>query len=56
MKEMLRNMWTDESGQTVPEYALMLSVIAALVVGTVYLIGQNSNSVFDYIQSKITTP
>ena len=56
MREWLRNMWWDESGQTVPEYALMLAVLAAVVVGAVIAIGTNSNSVFDYIQSRITTP
>jgi len=56
MRDLLRNMWSDESGQTVPEYALMLAVLAAVVVGTVTAIGTNSSSVFDFIQSKITTP
>lgn len=51
---MLRNLWKDESGQDIAEYAVMLAVILVLVVGTVRLIGGNANNVFSTTASSIT--
>jgi len=39
-------LWVEESGQDVAEYAVMLAVILVIVVGTVRLIGGNANNVF----------
>jgi Flp pilus assembly pilin Flp len=47
-------LWTDESGQDVAEYAVMLAVILVIVIGTVRLIGGNANNVFSQVSSSIT--
>ena len=49
----LRKLRSDEQGQDIAEYAVMLAVILVLVVGTVRLIGTNSNTVFSSVASAI---
>ena len=46
-------LWSDESGQDIAEYAVMLAVILVIVVGTVRLIGSNANMVFSQAASNI---
>ena len=53
MKHLLRNLWNDESGQDIAEYAVMLAVILVIVVGTIRLIGTNANTVFSQVGSAI---
>jgi len=53
MREMWRNFWSDESGQDIAEYAVMLAVILVIVVGTIRLIGTNANNVFSSVASSI---
>jgi Flp pilus assembly pilin Flp len=53
MVEFLRSVWTDEQGQDIAEYAVMLAVILVLVIGTVRLIGGNANNVFSSVASSI---
>jgi Flp pilus assembly pilin Flp len=38
--------WSEDHGQDIPEYALMLAVILLMVVAAVSAIGSNANSVF----------
>jgi Flp pilus assembly pilin Flp len=49
----LQNLWNDESGQDIAEYAVMLAVILVIVVGTIRLIGSNANNVFSNVGSSI---
>ena len=51
--ELVRKLWRDEQGQDIAEYAVMLAVILVIVVGTVRLIGSNSNNVFSSVASSI---
>jgi Flp pilus assembly pilin Flp len=53
MVQFLRNIWADEQGQDIAEYAVMLAVILVLVIGTVRLIGTNANNVFSTVASSI---
>jgi len=53
MRLSLTYLWNDESGQDIAEYAVMLAVILVLVVGTVRLIGSNSNTVFSNVASSM---
>jgi len=53
MKDILRNMWSEDEGQDIAEYAVMVAVILVIVVGTVRLIGSNSNTVFSNVASSI---
>lgn len=49
----LHQLWNDEHGQDIAEYAVMLAVILVIVVGTIRLIGSNANSVFSKVGSSI---
>ncbi len=53
MTRFLRQIWFDEQGQDVAEYAVMLAVILVIVVGTIRLIGSNANNVFSQVASSI---
>ena len=44
--KILRNLWLDDGGQDVAEYALMLAVILVVVAGTVAAIGTNADKIF----------
>ena len=46
-------LWTDEEGQDIAEYSVMLAVILVIVVGTVRLIGSNANNVFSQVGSSL---
>ena len=51
--KLLQQLWNDEQGQDIAEYAVMLAVILVIVVGTIRLIGSNSNNVFSQVGSAI---
>jgi Flp pilus assembly pilin Flp len=51
--ELIAGMWKDDSGQDVAEYAVMLSVIVVVVIGTIKVIGGKSNNVFSQVASSI---
>jgi Flp pilus assembly pilin Flp len=53
MSELLRKLWSEEQGQDIAEYAVMLAVILVLVVGTIRLIGGNANNVFSATASSV---
>jgi Flp pilus assembly pilin Flp len=53
MSKWIREMWCEDSGQDIAEYAVMLAVILVLVVGTIRLIGGNANNVFSTAASSI---
>jgi Flp pilus assembly pilin Flp len=53
MSTLFCSLWSDESGQDIAEYAVMLAVILVLVVGTVRLIGSNANNAFSAAASAI---
>jgi Flp pilus assembly pilin Flp len=50
---LLRQLWNDERGQDIAEYAVMLAVILVIVVGTIRLIGSNANNVFSNVGSSL---
>lgn len=56
MAKLLQRLWTDERGQDIAEYAVMLAVILVIVVGTIRLIGGNANNVFSQVGSSIAAP
>lgn len=53
MAKHLKQLWSDERGQDIAEYAVMLAVILVIVVGTIRLIGSNANNVFSQVGSSI---
>jgi Flp pilus assembly pilin Flp len=50
---LLRRLWSEDAGQDIAEYAVMLAVILVIVVGTLRLIGGNANNVFSSVASSI---
>jgi Flp pilus assembly pilin Flp len=46
-------LWSEEDGQDVAEYSVMLAVVLVIVVGTVRLIGSNASNIFSQVGSSI---
>jgi Flp pilus assembly pilin Flp len=53
MKNLLHNLWRENQGQDIAEYAVMLAVILVIVVGTLRLVGSQANNVFSNVASAI---
>ena len=53
MSEFVRRIWSEDAGQDIAEYAVMLAVILVLVVGTIRLVGSNANNAFSSVASSI---
>jgi Flp pilus assembly pilin Flp len=53
MQKLIDRLWSEDAGQDIAEYAVMLAVILVLVVGTVRLIGSNANNAFSNVASSI---
>ena len=54
MGKLAQRFWSEDQGQDIAEYAVMLAVILVLVVGTIRLIGGNANNAFSATASAIT--
>jgi Flp pilus assembly pilin Flp len=53
MVKFFRSIWSEDQGQDIAEYAVMLAVILVLVVGTIRLIGTNANTAFSSVASSV---
>lgn len=53
MNYFINTLWSNDEGQDVAEYSVMLAVILVIVVGAVRLIGSNANNVFSQIGSAV---
>ena len=53
MDKFIRNLWSEEQGQDIAEYSVMLAVVLVIVVGTVRLIGSNAGNIFSQVGSAI---
>ena len=53
MTQRMQNLWGDEEGQGIAEYAVMLAVILVITVGVVRAIGSSANNVFSELGSAI---
>ena len=49
----LMNPLANKEGATAVEYALMVALIAAVIIGSVTLLGQNVDSTFNTVAGKI---
>jgi Flp pilus assembly pilin Flp len=49
----LTTLWSNEEGQDVAEYAVMMAVILVIVASTVKLIGVNASNVFSQVGSAV---
>ncbi|MFQ5888915.1 MAG: Flp family type IVb pilin [Gemmatimonadota bacterium] len=52
----LENLWKDESGQDLAEYAILLALIAIVVIAAVRLLGPTIRNVFQDINDNLSTP
>jgi Flp pilus assembly pilin Flp len=53
MTVLLLRLCTEDKGQDIAEYAVMLAVILVIVVGTIRLVGSNANNLFSSAASSI---
>jgi Flp pilus assembly pilin Flp len=53
MDYFLRILWSNEDGQDIAEYSVMLAVVLVIVISTVRLIGGNAGNVFSQVGSAI---
>lgn len=53
LTDFLCNVWRQDEGQDVAEYAVMLAVILAIAIGTIRLIGSHAGYVFASVGSAI---
>ena len=53
MSKVLQALWSNQQGQDIAEYAVMLAVILVIVVGTIRLVGRNANKVFSSVASSV---
>ena len=53
MMNLVQRVWSEDRGQDIAEYAVMLAVILVLVVGTIRLVGSNANNVFSNVASSV---
>jgi Flp pilus assembly pilin Flp len=53
MIQLIQRIWSDDSGQDIAEYAVMLAVILIIVVATIQLVGSKANTVFSETASAI---
>lgn len=51
--DMVRKMWSNEEGQDVAEYSMMLAVILVIAISAIRLIGSNAGNVFSQVGSSI---
>ena len=49
----LRQLWLEDEGQDIAEYAVMLAVVLVIVVGTIQMIGSNASTVFSQVGSAV---
>lgn len=54
MKQII-NFFKDEDGAAIPEYALILGVVAAVAITTLISLGSNANSIFTNVDTHMGT-
>jgi Flp pilus assembly pilin Flp len=52
-EQFLQTLWSNQQGQDIAEYAVMLAFVLVLVVGTIRLVGSNANNAFSSVASSI---
>ena len=49
---LLSKFWKDQSGATAVEYGIMVAAIAAVIIATVFLVGEQTKIAFDDLQTE----
>jgi pilus assembly protein Flp/PilA len=52
-QNVLKSLGTNEQGQDIAKYGVMLALILVLVMGTLRLVGSNVNNVFSSVASSV---
>ncbi|MCU1310627.1 MAG: hypothetical protein JWO20_1752 [Candidatus Angelobacter sp.] len=55
MSKFSRNLWLEDDGQDVPEYALVLALLLVIVISVVGGIGSYSNTIFGEVRDAMST-
>ncbi len=55
MKDLFRKL-KERKGATAVEYALMVSLIAAVIIAVVTTLGTNVQGVFNYVATRVAAP
>lgn len=53
MKQTLSHLWSQDDGQDVAEYAVMLAVVLVIALGAIQMMGASSNLVFSSVASAL---
>jgi len=53
MKELLKSFWTDESGQGLTEYALIIALVSIGLIAVLIIFRNAIGAVFDRIKSTL---
>ena len=53
MRTLMRRFWKKEEGATAVEYGLMVALIAVTIIGTVTLIGENLDGLFQTVADSL---
>ena len=56
IKRFLKRFIQEEEGATAVEYAIMVALIAAVIIGAVGLIGTNTTETFNAVADAVKTP
>ncbi len=56
MARTIREIGSSESGQSIPEYAVMFALILVLIIGTIRLVGENANHAFSAVATDLQQP
>lgn len=54
MRQALRNLLNDEAGQDLPEYAVLIGLVALTVIAAVVLLGGNISATFNDVGSSMS--
>ena len=55
MTQLIRKMWSDDEGQDLIEYALMLTLILLVSVAAIQGIGSKVSAIFTSVNNSLTT-
>lgn len=55
MVNLIKSLWNDESGQGLPEYALLVAAVVVMVVAAAALFGDDVKNLFQDVGDYITT-
>ena len=53
MTKKLRNFFKEEEGATAVEYGIMVAAIAAVIIGTVIIVGTETNDAFQKVANEM---